>query len=364
MTMRSRYDRLVLRRIALRAGFVLSPEYHVGRGSLSSEPWNKCGRLSKTKERIRFIPFFEAFLCPFLLGWHTLDFAHDFVARFSLCQYQKNLLCAFFAEYRIHFPMPEFFPCFDRFGTPADACTLFVISGRSYFIVFAFFTVLFYRQMLVCQVGKQTKVNIVINRLVGKYSLKAIEQGIFTPSTKQRLDELEARKEEILVNIQTAELQKLKLTREQMTAWFEQFRHGDPANRDFQKRLIDTFVNAVYVFDDKLVLTYNYQHVTRTISLDEIASALSSDFDGATPPQLTQTNTLVPKRGCFVYTFQLNKKMIRKCRLFYLLRNRKNLRIRARQKNTAAKRFEKPFSCCAFFICRYSSIRVMVILSS
>ena len=114
--------------------------------------------------------------------------------------------------------------------------------------------------------------------------LKAIEQGIFTPSTKQRLDELEARKEEILVNIQTAELQKPKLTREQMTAWFEQFRHGDPTNREFQKRLIDTFVNAVYVFDDKLVLTYNYQHGTQTISLDEIESALSSDFDGATPP--------------------------------------------------------------------------------
>ena len=118
--------------------------------------------------------------------------------------------------------------------------------------------------------------------------LKAIEQGIFTPSTKQRLDELEARKEEILVNIQTAELQKPKLTREQMTAWFEQFRHGDPANRDFQKRLIDTFVNAVYVFDDKLVLTYNYQHGTQTISLDEIESALSSDFDGATPPKATK----------------------------------------------------------------------------
>ena len=87
------------------------------------------------------------------------------------------------------------------------------------------------------------------------------------------------------MNIQTAELQKPKLTREQMTAWFEQFRHGDPANRDFQKRLIDTFVNAVYVFDDKLVLTYNYQHGTQTISLEEIESALSSDFDGATPPK-------------------------------------------------------------------------------
>lgn len=99
--------------------------------------------------------------------------------------------------------------------------------------------------------------------------LKAIEQ-LIKPPTKQRLDELEARKEEILANIQTAELQKPKLTREQMTAWFEQFRHGDPANRDFQKRLIDTFVNAVYVFDDKLVLAYNYQHGTQTISLGEI----------------------------------------------------------------------------------------------
>ena len=149
--------------------------------------------------------------------------------------------------------------------------------------------------------------------------LKAIEQGIFTPSTKQRLDELEARKEEILVNIQTAELQKPKLTREQMTAWFEQFRHGDPANRDFQKRLIDTFVNAVYVFDDKLVLTYNYQHGTQTISLDEIASALGSDFDGATPPSSRTKKDIYAKNpevsttsGFFCAQFLKSEKKISK----------------------------------------------------
>ena len=129
--------------------------------------------------------------------------------------------------------------------------------------------------------------------------LKAIEQGIFTPSTKQRLDELEARKEEILVNIQTAELQKPKLTREQMTAWFEQFRHGDPENRDFQKRLIDTFVNSVYVFDDKLVLTYNYQHGTQTILLEEIESALGSDLRCGSPPM---TRILLLQCSCYFYT--------------------------------------------------------------
>ena len=40
---------------------------------------------------------------------------------------------------------------------------------------------------------------------------------------------------------------------------------------------------AEYVFDDKLVLTYSYQHGMQTISLEEIESALSSDFNGATP---------------------------------------------------------------------------------
>ena len=52
----------------------------------------------------------------------------------------------------------------------------------------------------------------------------------------------------------------------------------DGASRDFQKCLIDTFVNAVYVFDDKLVLTYNYQHGAQTISLDEIESALNCGY--------------------------------------------------------------------------------------
>ena len=55
-------------------------------------------------------------------------------------------------------------------------------------------------------------------------------------------------------------------------------------NREFQKCPIDTFVNTVYVFDDKLISTCNYQHGTQTISFDEIKSALSSDFYGAAPP--------------------------------------------------------------------------------
>lgn len=112
----------------------------------------------------------------------------------------------------------------------------------------------------------------------------AIQQGIFTASTKQRLEELEKQKEELSLSMTTAELQKPKLTREYMEHWFSQFRYGDPNDREFQKRLIDTFVNAIFVYDDKLVLTYNYQHGTQTITLKEVEDFLGSDLVGQSPP--------------------------------------------------------------------------------
>ena len=33
---------------------------------------------------------------------------------------------------------------------------------------------------------------------------------------------------------------------------------------------IDTFVNAIYVYEDKIILTFNDKEGTKTISLDEI----------------------------------------------------------------------------------------------
>ena len=100
--------------------------------------------------------------------------------------------------------------------------------------------------------------------------------------TTQRLEELEKQKEERSLSMTTAELQKPKLTREYMEHWFSQFRYGDPNDREFQKRLIDTFVNAIFVYDDKLVLTY--QHGTQTITLKEVDDFLGADLVGLPPP--------------------------------------------------------------------------------
>lgn len=115
--------------------------------------------------------------------------------------------------------------------------------------------------------------------------LNAIQQGIITDSTKGRLDDLEKQKEELSLSIAMAELQKPKLTREYMECWFSQFKCGDQNSNEYRKRLIDSFVNSVYVFDDKLVLTFNYQHGTQTVSLAEIEASFGSDLDGSPPPK-------------------------------------------------------------------------------
>ena len=65
--------------------------------------------------------------------------------------------------------------------------------------------------------------------------LEAIEQGILTPTTKQRLDELEARKEALNTSILEEELKKPVLTREWMRFWFEKFRKGDMRDMEHQR---------------------------------------------------------------------------------------------------------------------------------
>ena len=112
--------------------------------------------------------------------------------------------------------------------------------------------------------------------------LNAIQQGILTPSTKQRLEELEDTRERLKVSILQEELQRPKLTREEVLTWLHAFRYLDSTKPEHRQRLIDSFVNAVYVYDDRIILTFNYRDGTETVSLDDINS---SDLSGVSPPQ-------------------------------------------------------------------------------
>ena len=110
----------------------------------------------------------------------------------------------------------------------------------------------------------------------------AIEQGILTPSTKARMEELEKQREALETSILQEQIEKPLITREQILFWFDQFRHGDPADIAFQEKVIDCFVNSIYLFDDRIVVNFNYQEGGRPVSLEEV---LGSFLDGNGAPR-------------------------------------------------------------------------------
>ena len=120
--------------------------------------------------------------------------------------------------------------------------------------------------------------------------LNATQQGILTKSTKTRLEEPDATEEELGNKIACEKLAKPKVSAEFMTFWLHRFRKLDVRQKSHRKMLIDTFVNAVFLYDDKTVITFNYKDGTDTITFDDLKASSSdkkigSDLDCSTAPR-------------------------------------------------------------------------------
>ena len=100
--------------------------------------------------------------------------------------------------------------------------------------------------------------------------LDAIQQGLLTESTKERLRELEETKSKLQTSILQEKIRHPLLTREQISFFIYRFRDSDITKREQRQRLIDSFVNAIYLYDDKVVITLNYTEGAKTISLRDI----------------------------------------------------------------------------------------------
>jgi DNA invertase Pin-like site-specific DNA recombinase len=45
-----------------------------------------------------------------------------------------------------------------------------------------------------------------------------------------------------------------RLTKDEVIAWLKVFTRGDPADEDFQQRIIDIFINSIYLYDDRILI--------------------------------------------------------------------------------------------------------------
>lgn len=89
--------------------------------------------------------------------------------------------------------------------------------------------------------------------------MRAIEQGIITDTTKQRLMEAEERKKAILVSIAKEEIKRPPITQEHIEFFLRDMKNKIYKSSERIEIIIQTFVNAVYLYDDKLVMTFNFR---------------------------------------------------------------------------------------------------------
>ena len=112
--------------------------------------------------------------------------------------------------------------------------------------------------------GVETKLNNLV---------EAITQGIYSSATKKALDELEERKRNLEIELFEAQMRNPVLTKEQILFALHNFRKIDISTQEGKQRLIDGFVNSIYLYDDHFVITYNYKGQSKTVTFEEVNSS-------------------------------------------------------------------------------------------
>lgn len=168
-----------------------------------------------------------------------------------------------------------------------------------------------------------THVSILEDELVEtqrsiKNIMAAIERGIITETTKGRLLELESEQALLTAKIAAERADIVTISREDIVAGLGMFRDGDVANKKYQAKLFDTFLVAVYVYDDDLKIVFSFSGNKNTVRipldasmLDNIENSVSGQcsFKGSSgPPKESQTNTapaIYMAGGVFVLVYPL-----------------------------------------------------------
>lgn len=103
--------------------------------------------------------------------------------------------------------------------------------------------------------------------------LDAIQQGVAVADVRNRLEELEARQKELEIEIADEQIKAPLLTQEQILYALTKFRDLDLSTQKGKQVLIDSFVNAVYLYDDYAIITCNYKDGEEKITFEDIENS-------------------------------------------------------------------------------------------
>ena len=122
-----------------------------------------------------------------------------------------------------------------------------------------------------------------------KNLMTAIKAGIVLKTTKAELEKLEAEQEQLEINIAMERLIKPMIPQEKIQAWLMNFAAADLSDQSQKQRIIDIFVNSVYVYDDRMIIFFNYKDGERCVDFSVLSD--SENPEGAISSNEKKTNT-------------------------------------------------------------------------
>ena len=88
---------------------------------------------------------------------------------------------------------------------------------------------------------------------------------------------LEIQKDELTAKIADEKLKKPSFNEDFIRFWLLKFRKFDISQKKQRKALIEIFVNAIFLYDDRMLLTFNYKDGTQTVRLEDTLTADSAE---------------------------------------------------------------------------------------
>jgi DNA invertase Pin-like site-specific DNA recombinase len=124
------------------------------------------------------------------------------------------------------------------------------------------------------------RLNDELNQLVDRLIYAPKEAA---PRIGERMKQLELQRIDAETTLSKLRIQqKIKLSEKEVSAWLRTFSSGDLFDMDFRHKIIDTFINSVYLYDDKVVIFYNIKEGRQTCGIEQI-SALDEKIEAGDP---------------------------------------------------------------------------------
>ena len=123
-----------------------------------------------------------------------------------------------------------------------------------------------------------------------KNLVKAIEAGIFSETTQERLQELERRKKALTDAIETEKAKKeLSEDEHSIKAYFGKFLYANLDDHEVRDMVLEYFVDKIYLYDDKVILTCRYSDADYEVDWEDFQKAVRFDL-----PALNSTKNMQP----------------------------------------------------------------------